>query len=125
MQSKERILKEMEALQEKLAQLEEESNNEICDNYEPEFIGKYNVAESTRKSWLISIEEDGTWTHKFDFIEVTQWSNGEGWDIHLETKNSSGALQLHFTQLNALIKLLMTAGAITDDMLLNRESDEE
>jgi hypothetical protein len=124
MQSRERILQEMEALREQLSRLEEEPNNKICDNYEPEFIGKYRIEESTRKSWNISLEEDGTWTHKSDFIEVTEWSNGEGWDIHLETKHMSGALQLHFTQLNALLKLLMAAGAITDDLLLNARDDD-
>jgi hypothetical protein len=123
MQSRERILQEMEALREQLNRLEEEPNK-ICDNYEPEFIGKYTIEENTRKAWSISLEEDGTWTHKSDFIELTQWSNGEGWDIHLETKHMSGALQLHFTQLNALLKLLMAAGAITDDLLLNVRDDD-
>jgi hypothetical protein len=114
----------MEALRAQLSRLDEESNNKICDNYEPEFIGKYTIEENTRKAWNISLEEDGTWTHKSDFIELTQWSNGEGWDIHLETKHMTGSLQLHFTQLNALLKLLMTAGAITDDMLLNSRDDD-
>ena len=124
MQSKERILRELAVLQQQLTKLEDESNNKICDNYEPEFIGKYTIEENTRKAWNISLEEDGTWTHKSDFIELTQWSNGEGWDIHLETKHMTGSLQLHFTQLNALLKLLMTAGAITDDMLLNSRDDD-
>jgi hypothetical protein len=102
-------------LQEKL----QEPDNNICENYEPEFLGKYSIDSDTRKSWNISINEDGTWTSKGDFIEVTEWSNGEGFDIHVESKHMNGALQLHFTQLNALLKLLMAAGIISDSMLLN------
>jgi len=124
MMSKERILRELVALQQQLTDLQDDPNNKICDRYEPEFIGKYRIEENIRKSWSIYIEEDGTWTHKSDFIELTQWGNGEGWDIHLETKHTSGSLQLHFTQLNALLKLMMKAGAITDDMLLNVREDD-
>jgi hypothetical protein len=103
----------------------QEEDNKICENYKPEFIGKYAIESSTRKAWNISINEDSTWTKEGDFIEVTEWSNGEGWDIHIESKHMSGALQLHFTQLNALLKLLMEAGAITDGMLLNRDHEEK
>lgn len=111
----------------RLAKLQEtlqEPDNKLCENYEPEFLGKYSISESKRKAWNISIDADGTWTKKGDFIEVTEWSNGEGWDIHVESEHMSGALELHFTQLNALLKLLMTAGIITDAMLLN-ERDED
>lgn len=121
--TKAEIQMELARLGDLYEQIKDEDNN-ICENYEPEFLGKYSVSESTRKAWTISIDEDGTWTHKGDFIELTSWSNGEGWDIHLESKHMTGTLQLHFTQLNALLKLLMTAGAIDDAMLLNRDHDE-
>ena len=117
-------------IQQELARLGEmyekmqESNNEICENYKPEFLGKYSIGTNQRRSWNISIDEDSTWTKRGDFIELTEWSNGEGWDVHIESKNMSGAIQLHFTQLNALLKLFMEAGAISDEMLLNLNHED-
>lgn len=111
----------------RLAKLQEtlqEPDNKICENYEPEFLGKYSITENKRRAWTISINADDTWTKEGDFIEVTEWSNGEGWDIHVESKHMSGSLELHFTQLNALLKLLMTAGAINDAMLLNKIDED-
>jgi hypothetical protein len=122
--TKAEIQMELARLGEMYEKLQEEDNM-ICENYEPEFLGKYSIESTQRKAWNISIDDDSTWTKKGDFIEVTEWSNGEGWDIHVESKHMSGSLQLHFTQLNALVKLLMTAGAINDDMLLNRNPDNE
>jgi hypothetical protein len=125
MNSKERILRELANLQQQLNDLEEEPNNKICENYEPEFIGKYEINERARRSWNLTLKEDGAWTKSYDFFEVTEWSNGEGWDIHIEGRsNHREFIQLHFTQLNALLKLLMEAGAITDDMLLNVRDDD-
>jgi len=117
-------------IQQELARLGEmyekiqEDDNKICENYKPEFLGKYSIGTNQRRSWNISIDSDDTWTTKGDFIEITEWSNGEGWDVHIESKNMSGAIQLHFTHLNALLKLLMEAGAINDDMLLNRDHED-
>ena len=111
----------------RLAKLQEtlqEPDNKICENYEPEFLGKYSITENKRRAWTISINADDTWTKEGDFIEVTEWSNGEGWDINVESKHMSGALELHFTQLNALLKLLMTAGIINDAMLLNEREED-
>jgi hypothetical protein len=124
MNSKEQILRELSILQQQLNDLVDPPNNKICDNYEPEFIGKYEIHEIPRKSWNLTLKEDGAWTKEYEFFEVTQWSNGEGWDIHIEGKSQREYIQLHFTQLNALLKLLMRAGAITDDMLLNVREDD-
>lgn len=122
--TKAEIQMELARLGQMYEQMQDE-DNKICENYKPEFLGKYSISENTRRSWCISIDEDSTWTKNGDFIEVTEWSNGEGWDIQVEAKHMSGSLPLHFTQLNALVKLLMTAGAINDDMLLNRDPDNE
>ena len=43
-------------MQQQLTDLQDEPNNKICDNYEPEFIGKYRIEENTRKSWNIRLE---------------------------------------------------------------------
>ena len=46
---------------------------------------------------------NGCLYHKdHDFIEVTEWSNGEGWDITVSDKNFS----LHFTEYEVLKKLI-------------------
>ena len=55
----------------------------------------------TRKSVMMSL--NGCLYHKdHDFIEVTEWSNGEGWDITVSDKNFS----LHFTEYEVLKKLI-------------------
>lgn len=48
------------------------------------------------------------WHKEHDFIEVTEWANGEGWDIQISDAKS---FSLHFTeykQLKKLIKFLET-----------------
>jgi hypothetical protein len=42
------------------------------------------------------------WHEAHDFIEVTEWSNGEGWDIAINEKH----FQLHFTEWDVLKKLI-------------------
>jgi hypothetical protein len=43
------------------------------------------------------------WHKEHDFIEVTEWTNREGWDIQIsDTKSFS----LHFTEYAALKKLI-------------------
>ena len=102
----------------------EETPESICDNYEPEFLGKYELEEATRKSWSLHVKEDAAWSKKHDYYEVTEWANGEGWDISIERMNSSRShISLHFTDVEAVLKLLMTAGAITDHGLLNKRED--
>ena len=43
------------------------------------------------------------WHKEHDFIEVTEWANGEGWDIQIsDTKSFS----LHFTEYKVLKKII-------------------
>ncbi len=37
-----------------------------------------------------------------DFIEVTEWTNGEGYDVSIETKNKSLQFPLHIDELEAI-----------------------
>jgi hypothetical protein len=53
-----------------------------------------------RKSAFLS--PIGPWHKEHDFIEVTEWTNGEGWDITISDKQFS----LHFTEYDALKKLI-------------------
>lgn len=44
-----------------------------------------------------------------DFIEVTEWASGEGWDINIEIGNTSKSFSLHYDELdiiNYLVKYL-------------------
>ena len=36
------------------------------------------------------------------FIEITEWANGEGYDITIETKNRSKIISLTFGELEAI-----------------------
>ncbi len=45
---------------------------------------------------------DDAWHKEMDFIEVTEWSNKEGWDITINER----LFQLHFTEYQALKKLI-------------------
>lgn len=37
-----------------------------------------------------------------DFIEVTEWTNGEGWDITISTNNETKIISLHMDELEAI-----------------------
>jgi hypothetical protein len=118
------ISKEIERLQREADHLKT-SNDPICDNFKPSFLGEYKIENNQRKSWALCVNTDDTWSKKGDFYEVTEWANGEGWDITIERSHSKDQISLHFTDLEALLKLLMTAGAITDNQLLNKINEDE
>ena len=42
------------------------------------------------------------------FIEVTEWSNGEGYDINIETKNDNKLISLTNGELEAINYLIKT-----------------
>jgi len=46
------------------------------------------------------------WHKEHDYIEVTEWKNGEGWDIEISTKEGNKHVSLHFTEF-AVIKELI------------------
>ena len=54
-----------------------------------------------RKSAMMSLK-DCPWHKEHDFIEVTEWTNGEGWDICISDKQFS----LHFTEYDVLKKII-------------------
>jgi hypothetical protein len=43
------------------------------------------------------------WHKEHDYIEVTEWSNGEGWDIAI---SDNKMLSLHFTEFAVLKELI-------------------
>lgn len=61
---------------------------------------KISITENTRKSLFASLED--AYHKECDFIEVTEWSNGEGYDVTINEKQFS----LHFTEYEALKKII-------------------
>ena len=118
-----RVNKEIERLQLEAEELKK-SNDPICDNFKPSFLGEYKIENNQRKSWALCVNKDDTWSKNGDFYEVTEWANGEGWDITIERHYRREQISLHFTDLEAVLKVLMTAGAINDNQLLNKTEDE-
>ena len=80
--------------QEQAEELEEEENQSwIKDPNKIEF--------SSRKSVFVPLEE--TWHKEHDFMEVTEWTNGEGWDITISDEKH---IALHFTEFEILKELI-------------------
>jgi hypothetical protein len=56
------------------------------------------MEKSTRKSISDELKKYDCLAKEHDFIEVTEWANGEGWDICINDK----IIQLTFGQLDAI-----------------------
>lgn len=54
-----------------------------------------------RKSAFVSL--DDAWHKEHDYLEVTEWSNGEGWDIVI---SDGKQFSLHFTEFAVLKELI-------------------
>ena len=54
-----------------------------------------------KKSVSSDLKYFGSWDDNA-WIEVSEWHNGEGWDIAIETKNGSKLFQLHYSELEAI-----------------------
>jgi hypothetical protein len=92
----------------------------ICDNYVPDFVKKYELEKTKVSAYSIHITEDCVFTKKSDYYQVTEWGNGEGYDLFVDKANGgSQSISLHHAEVGVFLKLLMEAGAITDGILLN------
>jgi hypothetical protein len=65
---------------------------------------------NNRKSVYVPLKEWCTFSMSSeknlnDYMEVTQWTNGEGFDIDIETNQSSSHFKLTWGQLRALTKI--------------------
>ena len=65
---------------------------------------KSKIEKYERKSVFVPLID--AWHTENDFIEVTNWKNGEGWDIEIYTDSGARHLSLHFTEF-AVIKELI------------------
>ena len=59
------------------------------------------IEKNNRKSVMTYLND--SWHKEHDFMEVTEWSNKEGYDIQI---NDNKSFSLHFTELKALKKLI-------------------
>lgn len=59
-----------------------------------------------RKSLMAELEEFDHLAKKHDFIEVTEWGNGEGYDITLSDNQIVSITAGQFNAIKKLIKLL-------------------
>jgi hypothetical protein len=95
-------------------------HKKICDNYVPDFVGKYEIEKKKISSYTLSLKEDSVFSKKSDNYQVTEWPNGEGYDLFLDrASGSTQTMSLHHVEVGVFLKLLMEAGAITDGILLN------
>ena len=59
---------------------------------------------NNRKSIMVSLG-DSIYHKSSDFIEVTEWANGEGWDIILSSNNGQ-TFSLHETEFDEIKKMI-------------------
>lgn len=57
------------------------------------------VETNNRKSVMINLNKISPMYKDTDFIELTEWSNGEGWDINISDKK---IFNLHYDELTAI-----------------------
>ena len=59
-----------------------------------------------------------------EWIEITEWQNGEGVDIHIEDKHKERDISLHIDELDAIASLLDRIGYLPRSYA-NTDNDEE
>jgi len=59
-----------------------------------------------RKRNSIFVPMDDAWHKEHDFVEVTEWSNGEGWDITISDEKQISLHHTEFAVIKELIALL-------------------
>ena len=64
-------------------------------------MSKLEIYETSRRA--LNADLNDAWHKEHDFIEVTEWSNGEGYDIAISGNKS---FSLHFTEWKVLKKLI-------------------
>jgi hypothetical protein len=71
------------------------------------------IKENTRKAASVRLKDWCTFSvgeedRKADYMEVTEWSNGEGFDIYISEGNKEKMYHLTSGQIHALYKLYKT-----------------
>ena len=69
---------------------------------------KSKIEKYERKSVFVPLID--AWHKEHDFIEVTEWKSGEGWDIEIYTDSGVRHLSLHFTEFAVIKELIELLG---------------
>ena len=69
---------------------------------------KSKIEQYERKSVFVPLID--AWHKENDFIEVTEWKSGEGWDIEIYTDSGPRHLSLHFTEFAVIKELIELLG---------------
>lgn len=68
------------------------------------------IEQSKRKAVFSELEGYCVISSKDDFMEVTQWSNGEGYDICIDRKKSQERFSLTYGEFDLLTVLMHWKG---------------
>ena len=69
------------------------------------------IKKYTRKAVMTNLDDYCHFAKKHDFMEVTQWENGEGWDITIESEQYPRTFKLTDGEMRALMVLTNIAEA--------------
>jgi len=64
------------------------------------------ITESTRTAKMVDLRQFDSFADKESFMEVTEWSNAEGFDIHVESKTGKQHFALTYGEFKALTVLI-------------------
>lgn len=65
-----------------------------------------NIEKYERKAVFSNLNEYCYLSKEHDYIEITEWKNGEGFDVCISQSNGDDTFQLTFGQFDAIKKLL-------------------
>jgi DNA-directed RNA polymerase subunit RPC12/RpoP len=85
----------------------EDGNCSYCEN-RIKSVGK--IVKKNSASVEMSEFEPVFYKDYHEWIEITEWQNGEGVDIHIENKNKETDVSLHIDELDAIASLLDRIG---------------
>ena len=66
-----------------------------------EWIDTKDIEMSSRRTAFVRLKD--AWHKPHDYVEVTEWTNGEGWDIAISDKK---IVSLHFTEYEAIKSMI-------------------
>ena len=64
------------------------------------------IKKYDRKAAFTELKEYCTFAKEHDFVEVSEWYNGEGFDVSMNTLGENTIFQLTFGQFKAIKKLV-------------------
>lgn len=76
-------------------------NEESEEEEDYSYLEEDKVEFKQRKSLFVPLTD--AWHKDHDFVEVTEWTNGEGWDIAISDQKQ---IALHFTEFDVIKRLI-------------------